>query len=35
MPLDLQNTLSNRPSMAEAAVRTLIGWTGDTLIERG
>lgn len=31
MPLDPQNTLSNRPSMAEAeaAVRTLIRWAGD------
>ena len=31
MRLDPQNTLSNRPSMAEAevAVRTLIRWAGD------
>ena len=31
MPLDPQNTLFNRPSMAEAeaAVRTLIRWAGD------
>ena len=31
MPLDPQNTLSNRPTMAEAeaAVRTLIRWAGD------
>ena len=31
MPLDPQNTLYNRPTMAEAeaAVRTLIRWAGD------
>jgi len=31
MPLDPQNTFSNRPTMAEAeaAVRTLIRWAGD------
>ena len=37
MPLDPQNTLSNRPTMAEAeaTVRTLIRWAGDNQAEKG